>query len=102
MNTTLPSPEIRESNLSFRDALAKRAATTRIVLHHAAASGCSVEDIHRWHLDRGWSGIGYHYYVRKDGSTTQHRRLDEVGAHCRPFNKLGKIPYVLIDHRDSL
>lgn len=88
MNTTLPSPEIRESNLSFRDALAKRAATTRIVLHHAAASGCSVEDIHRWHLDRGWSGIGYHYYVRRDGRIYRGRPEDTVGAHAYGANRI--------------
>ena len=27
------------------------------------------------------------YYIRKDGTTTQHRRLNEVDAHCRPFNR---------------
>ena len=30
---------------------------------------------------------GYHYYIRRDGTLTQHRRHDEVGAHCRPFNR---------------
>ena len=27
----------------------------------------SVEDIDRWHKAQGWSGIGYHWYVDRDG-----------------------------------
>ena len=38
-------------------------------------------------LQRGFIDVGYHFYIRKDGSVTQHRRLNEVGAHCRPFNR---------------
>ena len=29
----------------------------------------------------------YHFYIRRDGSVTQHRKLLEVGAHCRPWNR---------------
>ena len=61
-----------------------------IVVHCSATRvdrDYSVEQLRRDHLARGFIDIGYHYYVRKDGSTTQHRRLDEVGAHCRPFNR---------------
>ena len=39
------------------------------------------------HLARGFIDVGYHFYIRRDGTVTQHRRLDEVGAHCRPFNR---------------
>lgn len=31
--------------------------------------------------------MGYHFYIRRDGSVTQHRKLLEVGAHCRPWNR---------------
>ena len=31
--------------------------------------------------------IGYHFYIRKSGIVTQHRRLLEVGAHARGFNR---------------
>ena len=31
--------------------------------------------------------IGYHFYIRKDGTMTQHRKLLEVGAHARPYNR---------------
>ena len=31
--------------------------------------------------------IGYHFYIRRSGIVTQHRKLKEVGAHCRPWNR---------------
>lgn len=41
----------------------------------------------RDHKARGFRTIGYHFYVRKDGKMTQHRKIEEVGAHCRPYNR---------------
>lgn len=38
------------------------------------------------HLARGFRKIGYHFYIRRNGVMTQHRRLLEVGAHARPYN----------------
>ena len=57
---------IKETNLKFKG-MEVRLKTVRAILHHASAKTCSAEDIHRWHLDRGWSGAGYHFLVRKDG-----------------------------------
>ena len=54
----------------------------------------SIERVKRWHLKRGWSDVGYHYYVRKDGSLELGRDRDndgdiweEVGAHVKGFNR---------------
>lgn len=77
---------IQESNLSFRGEMEKRKTTARVVLHHAAAAVCSVEDIHRWHLANGWCGMGYHFLVRKDGSVWRGRPEDTVGAHAYGAN----------------
>lgn len=57
-----------------------------IVLHHAAAESASVEDVHRYHVSLGWAGIGYHYYIRRDGSIWRGRRPEEMGAHCMHVN----------------
>lgn len=56
--------------------------SSRIVLHHAEATNCTVEDIDRWHRGRGWQGIGYHYFVRKDGQIYKGRPDYTIGAHC--------------------
>ena len=45
------------------------------------------EQLKHDHLQRGFIDVGYHFYIRKNGSVTHHRRLNEVGAHCRPFNR---------------
>lgn len=71
---------IQNSNLKFKP-LGKRARTEYIVLHHSAASG-SIEAVHNYHLNLGWSGVGYHLYVRKEGSIWQGRPLDTIGAHA--------------------
>lgn len=61
---------------------------TKIVLHHIAAKSMSVEDIHRIHLNQGWAGIGYHYYVRKDGHVYIGRPIEYVGSHCKGQNSI--------------
>lgn len=77
--------EIIETNLEFGN-LEKRKSTRRTILHHAEASNCTAEDIHRWHLNRGWAGAGYHFLVRKDGTIYRLRPEDCVGAHAYGSN----------------
>ena len=77
--------EIIETNLQFKD-MSTRKVTERIILHHADAKKCSAEDIHRWHLNNGWSGAGYHFLVRKDGKIYRLRPEDKVGAHAYSSN----------------
>lgn len=73
---------INEVSYKWNGALSKRRSTTRIILHHAAASKCTAQQIHRWHLANGWVGIGYHFLVRKDGSVYRGRPEDTLGAHA--------------------
>lgn len=79
------SVNIIETNLSFK-AMSNRSRTSRIILHHAAAKTCTAEQIHQWHLDNGWSGAGYHFLVRKDGSIYRLRPENKVGAHASGSN----------------
>lgn len=72
---------IIKNNLKF-DEMSIRTKTNKAVLHHAASTDCSVEDVHRWHKeDNGWSGIGYHLFIRKDGTIHRGRPMNTVGAH---------------------
>lgn len=81
---------IIETNLQF-GSMDTRTKTERIILHHAYAKICSAEDIHRWHKQKGWSGAGYHFLVRKDGSIYRMRPEDKVGAHAygSNYNSIG-------------
>ena len=68
--------------------LQTRPKTTLIVLHHAYASNCTVEDIDRWHKGRGWCKIGYHFFIRKDGTIYRGREENAVGAHAYGYNSI--------------
>ena len=58
---------IIEHDWAWAHGLSQRSRTDAIVLHHAAAKTASPEQVHAWHLQNGWAGIGYHLYIRKDG-----------------------------------
>ena len=79
--------DIINANLPTNGSFKRRNSTDEIILHHAEASRASVEEVSRWHLERGWTGIGYHFYIRKDGKRVQGRKLLEVGAHAVPYNR---------------
>lgn len=77
-----------ESNLKFQSNYSfRQEKPDAIVLHHAAASSASVETVHGWHLENGWAGIGYHFYVRKDGSVYRGRPENWIGAHTTGHNE---------------
>lgn len=46
----------------------------------------TVADITKWHKEKGWATIGYHYVVYLDGSIHTGRDVDLVGAHCTGQN----------------
>ena len=61
-----------------------------IIIHCSATretQDYTPEQLKRDHMARGFIDVGYHFFIRKDGTVTQHRKLNEVGAHCRPFNR---------------
>lgn len=76
---------IIETNLKF-SSLSTRSKTNRIIIHNADAKECSAQDIHRWHKERGWSGMGYHFLVRKDGTIERGRPENTIGAHASGHN----------------
>lgn len=62
---------------------------TEIVVHCTATPAgrdVTVADVDRWHRQRGFNGIGYHYIVALDGTVCPGRDVDLAGAHCRGHN----------------
>lgn len=84
--------KIIESDLDF-NYMDTRSKTEQIILHHSGVTVLqSVETIHNYHKNtNGWSGIGYHFYVRKDGNIYRGRPENTVGAHCvgENYNSIG-------------
>ena len=63
---------------------------TLIVIHCSAVrpdQTSSAEQSDSWHKSRGWKGIGYHYYITRDGDVHRGRPEEEVGAHARHYNQ---------------
>lgn len=61
----------------------------KIIIHCAATKegkDYTTDDIKRWHLDRGFSDIGYHYVIYRDGSVNKGRDENKVGAHTTNQN----------------
>lgn len=79
---------IKETNLDF-GYLSTRTETNLIVVHHVGEidRDVSAEEIHEWHKKgNGWSGIGYHFVIRKDGTIERGRPEDAIGSHAYGFN----------------
>jgi N-acetylmuramoyl-L-alanine amidase len=56
----------------------------KIILHCSATKEgqqFTATDIDKWHKQRGWKGIGYHYVILLDGTIQVGRPESEVGAH---------------------
>lgn len=78
--------EIIDVDYTWSRPLTPRSATTRLILHHAAGSNMTAQDIHRMHLRNGWKGIAYNYYVRKDGKIYRGRPEWMEGGHTTGYN----------------
>ena len=62
---------------------------TEIIVHCTATpegKDYTVDDIRRWHKEQGWSDIGYHYVIYRDGSIHEGRDVKYSGAHCTGHN----------------
>lgn len=68
------------------------AAVKYIVVHTEGApqgrdgSATSIHDYHQ--RQNGWSGIGYHFVIRKSGRVERGRPLDRQGAHVEGVNHM--------------
>lgn len=78
---------ITKANLTFAKPLIPLTLSNVevIILHHIEATTAKPEDIHQWHLDNGWNGFGYNYYIKKDGTVYEGRGLN-IGAQCQGMN----------------
>ncbi len=66
-----------------------------IIVHCTASyegKDMTVEQIRRMHIkERGWSDIGYHYVVYRDGTVHIGRDVNISGAHCTNLHSIGVV-----------
>lgn len=54
-----------------------------LIVHTAAFKGdADIDKVREWHLARGFNDVGYHWYIRRDGTLQQGRKENVKGAHC--------------------
>lgn len=78
--------KIIQSNINFNGNKAGGNNPKEIIVHHSEHSTANVYDIDRWHKDKGWCGIGYQYFIDKQGNIYTGRPEDWTGAHCIDHN----------------
>ena len=75
-----------------------------IILHCSATKeneDVTVNDIRRWHIEKGYNDIGYHYVIYIDGSVHICRDQEIEGAHCLG-NNANSIGICYVGGLDSL
>ena len=64
----------------------KSRRTIKEIIVHCTATpegrDLTVEQIRADHRKQGWSDIGYHYVIYRDGTIHEGRDVDIIGAHC--------------------
>jgi len=82
---------INDLNLEIdHSCLETRRLTDMVVIHHTgnpSDDDLSAAEIDASHKAQGWSCIGYHYVIRKDGTVEQGRPHWTIGAHAYGENK---------------
>lgn len=61
-----------------------------LVVHASATPpemDIGAKEIDRWHRQRGWLGIGYHFVIRRDGTLETGRSASKPGAHLYGYNE---------------
>lgn len=62
---------------------------TEVIVHCTATPAdrdLTVEDVDRYHRERGFDCIGYHYLIYLDGTIVPGRPVEKAGAHCLGHN----------------
>lgn len=61
-----------------------------IIIHCTATKegkDFKAKDIDKWHKQRGWKCIGYHYVIDLDGTIEKGREEEQIGAHATNHNR---------------
>lgn len=66
--------------------MAEMRQVTKHIVHCSDSLTGDVAEIRRWHRERGWNDVGYHFVIRRDGEIEVGRTLDMTGAHCEGHN----------------
>lgn len=80
------APKINEVMYDWKLPLKYTLKPTMIVYHHTVDKELTPQRINELHQERGWAGIGYHFYIRKDGTIYRGRPENAIGSHSPSVN----------------
>jgi len=79
--------QIVKKDFSFIEPFLPLEEIKYIIIHHTSRVSMTAEECHEFHQkDRGWSGIGYNFFIEKDGTIIEGRGF-HVGAHAYGYNR---------------
>jgi N-acetylmuramoyl-L-alanine amidase len=75
----------------------KKKRPKKVIMHCAATPDSNepgarwyeldIEEVRRWHVKgRGWKDVGYHYFIKRDGTIQPGRPVGSRGAHTKGRN----------------
>jgi hypothetical protein len=81
--------EIRKKEFEWARPLVplERSNITALALHHMEHMTAGMDEIHQWHLNRGWKGFAYNYWIDYGGNVWECRGLNKGGALEAPHNE---------------
>lgn len=68
------------------DMIVVHCTATRPEWQSEQSTKAKVSEVKRWHTDKGWSDIGYHYLIDRDGTIADGRPVERAGAHAKGYN----------------
>ena len=77
---------IQEVNYTWNEPLEYNNKPKRLIIHHTSDNGKTPERMNEVHIQEGWAGIGYHFYIRSDGTIYRGRPEKAIGAHAKKNN----------------
>lgn len=84
-STILTSPPMTKTTESYLP------REIKLLVIHCSATRCNVpfslDQLRQCHLQRGFTDIGYHFYITQNGEIHHGRPVSQQGAHARGFNR---------------
>ncbi|MDN4753190.1 N-acetylmuramoyl-L-alanine amidase [Porphyromonadaceae bacterium W3.11] len=84
-------PEYQPRLVRHKEELVRARRLVRmLVIHCSATRWCeryTPEQLVHDHLERGYNGAGYHYYITREGMLYEMRPVEYPGAHAKGYNR---------------
>lgn len=61
----------------------------KLIIHCSDSSRKEDDDIDvikGWHKSKGWIDVGYHFFIKSDGTIQTGRPVEQMGSHCKDHN----------------